>query len=109
MFHGFNTSVSPESSEEVWEVWGAPERSGEVWTGPGRSGEVWGAPERSGELQRGLGSYGELRGATERSGGLGSLQSSDRPGPRLALQNIRIRLPKTRKTRKIQNIITNML
>ena len=28
MFHGFDTSVSPESSGEVW---GAPERSGEVW------------------------------------------------------------------------------
>ena len=77
MLHGFNTSVFPESAEEVWEVWGAPERSGEALGGLGSSGQVRGAPERSREV------WGDLWGGPGKSwkvrGGLGS--SLDSPGP----------------------------
>ena len=80
MFHGFNTSVSPESSGEVWgglgssiEVWGGLGSSGQVRGGLRSSGEVqgvWRAPERSGEVRGGLGSSGEVRGGLGRSGEL---------------------------------------
>ena len=45
MFPGFNTSVFPENSEEVWGGRAAPERSGELRGATGSYGEVW----RSGE------------------------------------------------------------
>ena len=69
MFHGFNTSVSPESSGEVWgglgssiEVWGGLGSSGQVRGGLRSSGEVRGGPGRSGELRRGPGRSGEVWG-----------------------------------------------
>jgi len=80
------------------DVWGAPERSGELQRGRGRSGELWTGPGSSGEVRGGLGGSGEVREALERSG---------EPGP--ALQDMKIRRPKTRKTREIQNKIIKML
>ena len=65
MFHGFNTSVSPESSGEVWGGLGS---SREVWGGLGSSGQVRGGLGSSGQVRGGLGSSGEVRGGLGRSG-----------------------------------------
>ena len=83
MFHGLNTSVSPESSGEVWwglgssrEVWGGLGSSREVWGGLGSSGQVRGGLGSSGEVRGGLGRSGEVRGAPERPGAWARTHSS---------------------------------
>ena len=83
MFHGFNTSVSPESSEEVW-------------GGLGSSREVWGATGSYGELRRGLEVWGAYRALTG-------------PGPGSHSKTSGFGCPKPEKPDKIRNIITNML
>ena len=105
MFHGFNTSVSPASSGEVWwglgssrEVWGAVDRSGEVW---GSSGQVRGGLGSSGEVRAGLGSSGEARGGPGRSGELPRPPRTSGAG----LPNHQILTPKPEKAEKAEKML----